>query len=183
MRNEYRISPSRCELLALYDGRGISNKQNQPVSLVRSHSSPCHGDNHAQSLSDQGSPVLSIRGENEGYHTPPPDAYSHGPSASPEQNAMSCSDMGSGCIYRTPRAPSIRPIEAPLLEFDDCTCRFDPCILSKAKLDHTFSHLRLCFNNDCSSIQTTVSASGQIPTVASARTTPKKVGKGGCLMQ
>jgi hypothetical protein len=166
----------------LYDGRGISNRQNQPTSFVSLHFSPCHGGNHARPLSDQNSPVLSIRDEDEIYQTPSPDAHFRGASASPE-HITDCHEFEACHSYRTPRAPSIRPIDAPLLELDDCAGSLDSCILTKAKLDHTFSHLRLCFNNDFNSIQTEASASGQITTAASTRTTPKKIGKSACVMQ
>ena len=181
IRSCYRNSASRCELFALYDGCGISNRQHQAASCTGSHASPCHGDNDAGVLSTQSSPVLSIRDEDEGYQTPSSFSNSRSMSASPEQTAT-CDEIETGHTDRTPRAPIIRPILAPLHEFDP-SCP-NPCILSSSKLDHTFSHLRLCFSSETSSIQAAVSTPGQTPTDASARTTPQRNGeKNGCLVQ
>jgi hypothetical protein len=182
MQSVHRNSPSRCELFALYDGCGISIRQHQAASFAGLHMSPCQSDNDTGMVSIQNSPLLSIRDEDEGYNTPCPHSDSRGASASPEQHAI-CHGMHTANIDITPRAPTIRPLIAPLHDFDT-NCDPNPCNLSRSKLDDTFSHLRLCFNYDTNSIQAAVSTPEQTPTAASAQTTPQKNSeKNGCLVQ
>ncbi len=173
-------SPSKCELLALYDGFANSNKPHLAASNVRSHQRPACRDRQSQSPCGENSPVLSINYAEEGYVTP--DADSLGMSESPEIHDA-CSEMEYGLIDKTPRAPSIRPIQAPLQNFE-FDCRIDMVNLSKSKLDHTFSHLKLCFNPDCDTTETAVLPANQQSTVSpSLQTTPKKGAANKCLVQ
>jgi hypothetical protein len=140
-------------------------------------------------MSAQSSPVLSIKdldesktppsysdsiaGDDEGYQTSPSDCSYEGASASPELNSVEVERTDS-----TPRAPSLRSIAAPLQQF------IPECVLTpKSKLDHTLSHLRLCFSNESESSQTALPATGEILTAASAQATPTKNTNHACLVQ
>jgi hypothetical protein len=123
--------------------------------------------------------VLSINADDDGYQTPSPESDSQSESASPELNEA-CSPKEFDRIDRTPRAPSLRSIAAPLHQsIPDCG------LTPKSKLDHTFSHLRLCFNSESDATETSLflPASGQTPTTASAQATPTKNRNKVCLIQ
>jgi hypothetical protein len=166
--------------LALYDGFANSNKLHQAASHVRSHLQPVYHDHQAQLPSGECSPVLSIDDAEKGYLTP--DADSLGMSESSETHDA-CSEMEYGHIDKTPRAPSIRPVQARMLDFN-FDCRLDSVDFSKSKLDDTFSHLRLCFNPYCDSIKPAVLPGEQKQTVSpSSQATPKKGAAQNCLVQ
>ena len=119
----------------------------------------------------------SIAGDDEGYQTSPSDCSYEGASASPELNSL-MHGMEAKRTDNTPRAPSLRSIAAPIQQF------IPDCVLTpKSKLDHTLSHLRLCFSNESDATQTALPATGKNLTTASAQATPTKNRNNACLVQ
>ena len=180
-RRSQRNSQS-VELFALFDPYGNASKH--AASYDMSQSKTLCDDNEDQFTDPQNlSPILSINGgDDHGYQTPSlsPDDDSQNSdsqhmSVSPQHDESS--EMDTHQLYETPRAPLIRPIASPLDNFD---FGLDLCY-HRSRVDNTFNHLKLCFNNE---MDAAFSPPEQpLAAAASAQATPKRNEKNMCLMQ